>query len=112
MGESPRVWLVEEKVRRLLLGPGGGPIGDPPARPKGKVRKVHKGKKEAEELFGELRKLGRNSPVADAPDLQRTELPGLGFVSYRPVSRSGPPTIDTRVNISGLENVKFKFVGA
>ncbi len=94
-----------------LLKPGGNILGDPPARKRGKVRRVHSGKEEAEELFGELAKLGQDSPVKEAPALKRVALPGLGYASYRPISRSGEPTIDVRVNISGLENVKFKFVG-
>lgn len=101
---------IRQQVESLLK-PGGNLKGDPPTRKKGKVREVHEGKKEAEELFAELEKLGRNSPVADTPSLRRVELPGLGYVSYRPISKSGPPTIDISVNINGLENVKLKFVG-
>jgi hypothetical protein len=36
-------------------------------------------------------------------------LPGGGFVGYRPISLSGPPTID--VNISSLPDImKIKFL--
>ena len=35
--------------------------------------------------------------------------PGGGFIGYRPVSTSGPPTIEVR--IPGLRDIKLKFLG-
>ncbi len=40
----------------------------------------------------------------------RVHIPGVGIVGYRPVSKSGEPTVDVSVSIEGLENVKFKFM--
>lgn len=108
MGESPGGWLVEEGIRRLLLGIGGEPLGQP-ARRGSKVRRVNGGEAEAEKLFEGLARLGHDDPIPNLP-FRRVVLPGGGHAVYRPVSKSGEPTIDVNVKIEGLGNVKFKFV--
>jgi hypothetical protein len=104
--------LVAEDLRRELcelLAPGGQLLGEP-TRPKSKVRRIRKEVEEARALFAKLEHLGHDDPT---PTLngRRVKLPGVGHASYREVSKTGPPTIDIRFNISGLENIKFKFVG-
>lgn len=64
---------------------------------------------EARAIFEELAELGCPAPVAGNPG-QRIEIPGLGYVNYREVSKSGPPSLDVSVTIEGLEKVRFKFV--
>lgn len=92
-----------------LLKPGGEILGDKP-RATGQVRRVPGDAEEARALFEELAELGRPAPVADNPG-QRVEIPNLGHVNYREVSKSGPPSLDVSVTIEGLEKVRFKFVG-
>ncbi len=104
--------MVAEDLRQQLcelLAPDGQLLGEP-TRSKGKVRRILEDVEEARALFDKLENLGHNDPT---PTLKgrRVKLPGFGHASYREVSKSGPPTIDIRFTISGLENVKFKFVG-
>jgi hypothetical protein len=65
------------------------------------------GEQEAEDMFDDL----IVGAVCDTPPGypgQRYKLPGGGHVGYRPVSKSGPPTID--INITGIPIKKIKFV--
>lgn len=110
MGESPGRWLIEQEIRRVLLGPNGEPLGKP-ARKGSKVRRVNGGAEEAEELFGTLAQRGSDASIETYPG-ERIRLPEIGYVGYRAASKSGPPTVDVSVNIEGLRNVKFKFVGS
>jgi hypothetical protein len=95
--------------------PGGKPIG---ARGSGKrasvrIREVHGGVAEAEQLFRELTQGGTD---VTPPDYAGTliRLPGgQGTVGYRPTSKSGRPTLD----IKAVDNLgqpipvkKIKFV--
>ena len=89
-----------------LLRPGGQLIGTAGSR--NSIRELQGGAAQAEKLFQQLSAGGR---VVTRPGHPRTlvELPGGGFVGYRPVSASGPPTID--VNIPGFADItKIKFV--
>ncbi len=74
-----------------------------------RIRVLPGGMKEAEAFF---RELGEGGPVIKDLRFPGTmvELPGGGRVGFRPVSKSGPPTID--VNIPGLkgEIKEIKFV--
>ena len=104
-GEGLRI-----RIRELLM-PGGEILGEPPRRRESRIRRVRGGVEDARQLFEQLAGLGQDAPTPEHPG-RRIEIPGIGFVSYRPVSKTGPPTIDIRFNIiSELENVKFKFVG-
>lgn len=106
--------LPRERVEKLLklLKPGGDLLGERP-RPNSQVRRVPVPSpvEEARTLFEELAELGRPAPVAGNPG-QRIVIPGLGYVNYREVSKSGPPSLDVSVTIEGLEKVRFKFVVA
>lgn len=101
----------EHRRRRVeqLLKPGGKPLGVP-SRSGSRVRRVSEGPVEAVAMFRSLRAMRR---IADLPDYpgRRAEIPGLGYVGLRIVSKSGEPTLDVDVRIDGLRNVKFKYVG-
>lgn len=107
----------EARRQRLLelLAPGGKVIGDP-ARKDGRVRRVVGGVEEARALYEELARLGNDMPVENPsigsrPGL-RVEISGLGYIGYREVSDSGEPTVDCRVNLEELKQLKkIKFVG-
>jgi hypothetical protein len=97
--------------RRLveaLLKPDGEPLGELP-RARSKVRRVQAGAREAQQLFQRLAQLGHDAPIPTYFG-SRVHIPGVGIVGYRPVSKSGEPTVDVNVSIEGLENVKFKFM--
>lgn len=103
--------MIRQRVEELLK-PYGSPLGEP-GRRRG-VRVVEGSAAEARELFEELACLGHDAPIesrtAGSSPGRRVELPDLGFIGYRETSTSGEPTIDCRVNVEGLEKVKFKFV--
>ena len=82
-----------------------------PARKGSKVRRVSGGKEEAEGMFRELARWGRDASIPTYRG-ERIELPGIGYVGYREASKSGEPTVDVSVSIEGLRDVKFKFVGS
>jgi hypothetical protein len=88
-----------------LLMPGGTPLGRPGSR--AEIREVSGGSSEARDLFEELTEGGVDVTPPGYPGIRR-ELPGGGFVGLRPVSKSGPPTID--VDIPGIDIDKIKFV--
>lgn len=74
------------------------------------MRRVSEGEPEALDLFSKLTAFGQKAQLPTYPGL-RIEIPGLGYVGYRAVSKSGEPTIDVGVSIEGLRDVKFKYVG-
>jgi len=89
-----------------ILMPGGKPIGIPgPGR---RVREVAGGQQEADELFNILTQGGKPNTPMGYPGLA-SDLPGGGWIGIRPVSKSGPPTID--LNIPGIPIRKIKFAG-
>ncbi len=92
------------RIVEALLKPGGEPLGEPAPRPGSKVRHVQAGAKEAQHLFQELAQLGHDAPIPTYPG-RRVRIPGVGIVAYRPVSKSGEPTVDVSVSIEGLEAV-------
>jgi hypothetical protein len=94
---------------RDLLFPGGVPIGTPGGKAKNNqyIREVPGGPKEASDLFDELAKGGTPKTPATYPGIG-AEVVGGGWVGLRPVSKSGPPTID--VDIPGIPIKKLKFV--
>lgn len=88
-----------------ILSPGGVPIGTP-NRNNPKIRNLPGGTKAAEEMFEKLSKGG--TPTTKSSYKGRgIDLPGGGFVGYRPKSSSGPSAID--VNIPGSETRKLHF---
>ncbi len=109
MAEDLRGEMKALQHLEKLLKPRGTPLGTP-KRKGSKVRHVAKERDYAEELFEELAALGCDAPTPTYPG-RRIEIRGIGYVGYREVSKSGDPTIDIRVTISGLEDIKLKFVG-
>lgn len=102
-GEVAASATVGRVVR--ILSPGGSLIGATGSR--ASVRELPGGSKAALELFGRLAKGGER--------VRDTRYPGVmvrmaddAFIGYRPVSRSGPATID--VNIPGVAIDKIKFL--
>jgi hypothetical protein len=97
-----------------ILMPGGVPIGAKASgrRATARMRELPGGLPAAEQLFKDLTQGGRDiTPPTYAGTL--IELPGgRGVVGLRPVSRSGPPTIDVNaIDSTGkpipIERIKF-----
>ncbi len=95
--------------------PGGQPLGVRGTGPRAsaQIREVAGGRSEAERLFQELARGGKDVTPPGYPGTL-IELPGgRGRVGYRPVSGSGPPTIDVKaVDAAGrlIPIRKIKFV--
>ena len=90
-----------------ILKPGGQLIGK--AGSSSNIRIVEGTAKEAQQMFNTLTKGGKVLPKSTYPG-KMAELPGGGRIGYRPVSKSGPPTIDVH-DVPGLPNkmeIKFK----
>lgn len=92
-----------------VLMPGGNPIGTPGGRNKCRpdIREVPGGQKAAEGFFRDLVQGGSSNTPAGYPGIGM-DLPGGGWVGLRPVSKSGPPTID--VDVTGVPIKKLKFI--
>ena len=97
-----------------ILMPGGQPLGVQGTGPRAsaRLREVTGGRAEAERLFQELSQGGVDVTPPGYPGTL-IELPnGRGSIGYRPVSKSGPPTIDVNaVDAAGqpipIEKIKF-----
>jgi len=87
-----------------LLSPRGQPIGQAGSQPR--IRVLPGGQSAAEDLFLRLTEGGTPNTPPSYPGV-RYSLPNGGWVGYRPLSRSGPPTID--VNVNGVNISKLKF---
>jgi RHS repeat-associated protein len=87
-----------------LLRPAGSLIGS--AGSSSKIRILSGGTKEAEAMFAQLSKGGQ--VVRNSPSGTVVRLEGGGTVGYRPVSRSGPPTIDVNIKGLGIREIKFQ----
>ena len=94
-----------------LLAPGGKVIGE--AGTSDAVRELPGGAQAAEKMFGDLTKGGTISTAPNLAEINgvRYTMPDGSYITYRPVSTSGPPTID--VNVPSLINSvrKIKFLG-
>jgi hypothetical protein len=92
-----------------LLMPGGNPLGTPGGKTKNRqnIREAPGGQSAANNLFGHLTKGGKANTPAGYPGTG-IDLPGGGWVGMRPVSKSGPPTID--IDIPNIPIKKIKFV--
>lgn len=91
-----------------LLRPGGKLIGEEGTS--AATRIMRGGRAEAERFFNELAE-GANimkHPQVEGGSL--AELPGGGTIGYRPVSKSGPPTVDVHRVPECPKNVEIKFV--
>lgn len=99
-----RTYGADIKVDRVM--PGGVPIGTPGRGYN--VRELREGTKAAGELFDYLSVGG--TVYRSESNLTIIKLPGKSsFVTYRPVSTSGPPAID--INIPGIRFMRLHFVG-
>jgi hypothetical protein len=87
-----------------ILKPGGKLIGE--AGSSSSIRILPGGAAEAEALFGQLSTGGEVVKGTSYPGTL-VRLPGSGTVGFRPVSTSGPPTIDVKVNGLGIREIKF-----
>jgi hypothetical protein len=94
-------------IRRVLnrILPNGVPIGT--AGRRSNVRELPGGLTAARALFDYLRVGGQ---IIEKPDLRGTliRLPGnVGYVTFRPVSTSGPPAVD--INIPDVVVIRIHF---
>jgi hypothetical protein len=101
----PRLPTAEE-----ILRPRGRLIGQPGENPGIRLIRSFDPLSSAEDLFWDLTREGRiGTVVNDAryPGIL-VRLPNGGFVGVRPVSTSGPPTVD--LNIPGIDIREIKFL--
>jgi hypothetical protein len=96
---------INSRITNLLL-PSGTPIGRPGSRPKNRV--VSGGMAAAQRLFEQLSLGGTDNTPATYPGKGVDLSGGSGWVGLRPISKTGPPTID--VVIEGIPFRKIKFV--
>ena len=90
-----------------MLKPGGQNVGE--AGDNSGVRILPGGDQEAQRLFDRLTKGGKDITPSGHPG-KIIQMPDGSVISYRPTSKSGPPTID--INVSGLAIRKLKFPGS
>jgi hypothetical protein len=86
------------------LRPGGRLIGEEGSSPQ--IRIVKGSLREARQLFEQLSAGGTLLPGTTYPGTL-VRLPTGGTVGLRPVSTSGPPTIDVRIPGIGIREIKF-----
>ncbi|MBI3419671.1 MAG: hypothetical protein HY053_06030, partial [Proteobacteria bacterium] len=93
-----------------LLAPDGEVIGE--AGTSNIIRELPGGVQAAEKMFEDLTEGGTLSTTPKLAEINgvRYTMPDGSYITYRPVSTSGPPTID--VNVSFLKNLvtKIKFM--
>jgi hypothetical protein len=106
--------IVAHSVRSHLtrmLAPGGKPVGT--AGGSRTARELPGGTHAAEKMFKELTKGGKVLTPSDLAGRGGIlyKMPDGSHITYRPASRSGPPTID--INVPSLRNIieKLKFLG-
>lgn len=87
-----------------LLKPEGKLLGQPGSSRR--IRVLPGGIEAATELFEKLAEFGEEARAANYPGTL-VEVPKVGRVGLRPVSVSGPPTIDVRVTGIGIDEIKF-----
>jgi len=88
-----------------ILRPGGKLIGK--AGSSSQIRIIKGGQSEADALFKQLSKSGQVVKNKNYPGTL-VRLPDGGTVGLRPVSKSGPPTIDVNVVGLGIREIKFR----
>ena len=87
-----------------LLKPEGRLLGQPGSSRR--IRILPGGIEAATELYEKLAEAGKEARAANYPGTL-VEIPDVGRVGLRPVSVSGPPTIDVRVSGIGIDEIKF-----
>jgi hypothetical protein len=94
--------------------PGGKPIGVKATGPhaSARLREVKGGRAEAERIFQELTRGGKDITPSNYPGKLIELLSDRGTIGYRPISKSGEPTIDVNaVDTAGqpipVEKIKF-----
>ncbi|HEX8701727.1 MAG TPA: hypothetical protein VF815_23060 [Myxococcaceae bacterium] len=95
---------VNSRNIEALLRPGGRLIGEEGSSPQ--VRILKGGLNEAQKLFEQLSAGGTPIQATTYPGTL-VRLPTGGTVGLRPVSTSGPPTIDVRIPGIGIREIKF-----
>jgi RHS repeat-associated protein len=103
--ESPAGGQCTSVNPRDVIAPEGNLIGSPGNGPD--VRILPGGQAGAEALLEQLLPPGSTPYTGNYPGTGYN-LPNGGFVGYRPISGSGPPTID--LSIEGMNPLKFKFI--
>src|SRR5262245_38837385 len=88
-----------------ILMPGGQPVGAPGTRPE--IRELPGGSSAAQSMFNQLSQGGTPHTPPNYSGTG-TNLPSGGWVGLRPVSKSGPPTIDVNVPGVPIDKIKFK----
>jgi hypothetical protein len=89
------------------LAPNGAPIGNAGTSPW--IRELPGGSDAAEQMFQGLTKGGTLDPSLSYSGI-RYFMPDGSYVGYRPISESGPPTIDLNIPSFGKTLQKLKFV--
>ena len=110
MPQPPRVPLPSPMQRITdALRPGGRLIGDPGSSPAIRIIRDLNPLTRAEEMFWHLTQNGTVGQVLEAPNYPGlvVRLPGGGVIGIRPMSTSGPPTIDVRIQGVGIREIKF-----
>jgi hypothetical protein len=87
-----------------VLRPGGSLIGE--AGTKSSIRLLQGGVEEAQVLFGRLTHGGEAVRGTTYPGTL-VRLGDGGTIGFRPISTSGPPTIDVSVKGLGIREIKF-----
>ncbi len=87
-----------------VLRPGGSLIGE--AGTKSSIRLIQGGAEEAQALFGRLTQGGEAVRGTTYPGTL-VRLGDGGTIGFRPISTSGPPTIDVSVKGLGIREIKF-----
>ena len=96
----------EGEIPADVLKPGGQNVGEP-GNSSG-VRVLPGGEEEARELFDRLTKdKGGQDITPDEHVGQVVRLPNGSIIGLRPVSKSGPPTIDIKIPGLGIRELKF-----
>lgn len=100
-GGGPRINLANPRVTNPvdLLKPGGRLVGE--AGSSSRIRLLQGGETEARPLFEQLTRGGRVLENSTFPGTL-VEFPGGGKIGFRPISKSGPPTIGVFIRGSAL----------
>lgn len=89
-----------------VLKPDGQKVGEPADNPG--IRILPGGEDGARELFERLTKDRGGENITPAGHVgQVIKLPDGSVIGFRPVSRSGPPTVDVNVAGIGMREIKF-----
>ncbi|NJL26600.1 MAG: hypothetical protein HC897_01345 [Thermoanaerobaculia bacterium] len=102
----PRINLANPRVTSPvdLLKPAGRAVGNPGTSTR--IRLLAGGEAEASAFFNNLARGGKVIENSRFPGTL-VEMPGGARIGFRPVSKSGPPTIDVFIKEVGIREIKF-----